>query len=88
MALAVRAKDTQLLVEINRALAQLAEIGGAEKDLCRIRRAVSSPLHGVERAQGRLPIPGSAFAIEGELVVSMDPANLPYSAAKGERPGP
>ena len=47
MAMAVRARDTQLLVEINRALAQLAEIG-------RMRKIYAeSPCHFVPRSRRR-----------------------------------
>ena len=52
MALAVRAKDAQLLVEINRALAQLAESGELRRIYDDVRRAVSSPVYGVDRAEG------------------------------------
>ena len=62
MALAVRAKDTQLLVEINRALGQLAESGEIAADL---RRGYGVPFHppfsGIARAKRRV-IPGTAFA--------------------------
>ena len=86
MALAVRAKDVQLLVEINRALAQLALTG----ELLKIYAEYAVPF--------RPPFTGSIpqkvshntwqrIHDRGELVVSMDPANLPYSGAKGERPG-
>ena len=61
--------------------------GGTEKDLCRVRRAVSSPLHGDRSSQKASPNTWQRIRDRGELVVSMDPANLPYSAAKGERPG-
>ena len=87
MALAVRAKDAQLLVEINRALAQLAESGELRKIYAELRRAVPSPVHGDRPGNRHRPTPGGAFASGGELVVSMDPANLPYSSAKDDRPG-
>ena len=65
MALAVRAKDTQLLVEINRALAQLAESGELRKIYAESRRAVPSPVHGdgpAARTRCRTPGGGSASA--------------------------
>jgi polar amino acid transport system substrate-binding protein len=86
MALAVRARDAKLLVAINRALAQLAESG-------ELRKVYAD--HGVTF---RPPFTDTARRTvsrntwrrvrdRGELVVSMDPANLPYSSAKGDRPG-
>ena len=65
MALAVRAKDAQLLVEINRALGQLAESGEITTDLqyrweCRFIRR----FQGLARARTRHAIPGAAFASE------------------------
>ena len=40
----MRAKDAQLLVEINRAIAQLAESGELRKIYDDVRRAVSTPV--------------------------------------------
>jgi polar amino acid transport system substrate-binding protein len=92
MALAVRAGDGPLLVEINRALAQLAEAGELQKiydeygvplrppftfsDVPRPRQTQTEASDTWRRIRER-----------GELVVSMDPANLPYSSAREERPG-
>lgn len=86
MAMAVRSNDGDLLVAINRALAQLAETNELRKIYER---------HGVPfrlpfaKAEHRAEAPDSWRRIHerGELVVSMDPANLPYSSARGERPG-
>jgi polar amino acid transport system substrate-binding protein len=86
MALAVRAKSAELLVQLNKALAELSESGQIRK---------------VYAAQGvayRPPFTNSArrtvsfntwkrIQDRGLMVVSMDPANLPYSSAKGDRPG-
>jgi polar amino acid transport system substrate-binding protein len=86
MALAVRAKDAQLLVEINRALAQLAESG----ELRKIYDDSGVPFHPRFEASSRQQSsPDSWRRIQerGELVVSFDPANLPYSSAKEDRPG-
>ena len=87
MALAVRARDTQLLVEINRALAQLAESGELRRIYAESWRAVPSAVHGVGRATRHPRSPGNRIRERGELVVSMDPANLPYSSAKEDQPG-
>jgi polar amino acid transport system substrate-binding protein len=86
LAMAVRAKDARLLVEINRALGELAESG----DLKRVYAE-----HGVPY---RPPFTDSArksatydtwkrIQDRSELVIAMDPANLPYSSAKEDRPG-
>ena len=45
MALAVRAKDARLLVDLNRGLAQLAESGELTRDPCRIWSTVSTSHH-------------------------------------------
>jgi polar amino acid transport system substrate-binding protein len=86
MALAVRAKDTQLVVEINRALAQLAGSG----ELRKIYAEHGVPFRAPFTASARRPdAPDTWRRVRdhGELVVSMDPANLPYSGAKDDRPG-
>jgi polar amino acid transport system substrate-binding protein len=86
MALAVRAKDTQLLLELNRALSEIAEAGD-------LRKIYAD--HGVPF---RAPITRSTepradsdtwqrIRDRGVLLVSMDPANLPYSSAKEDRQG-
>lgn len=86
MAVAVRANDAQLLVEINRALGQLAETGEMEK----IYAAHGVPLHAPFNSSLRQKASVDTWRRireRRELVVSIDPANLPYSAAKGEHPG-
>jgi ABC-type amino acid transport substrate-binding protein len=86
MALAVRAGDAELLVAINRALAQLAESG----ELRRIYEEYGVPFRPPFTATDRRPeAPDTWRRVRdrGELVVSMDPANLPYSAARDDRPG-
>jgi polar amino acid transport system substrate-binding protein len=86
MALAVRAKDAALVVELNKALAELTESG-------QIRKVYET--HGVVY---RPPFTNSArrdttfdtwkrIQERGVMVVSMDPANLPYSSAREDRPG-
>ncbi len=86
MALIVRAKDAALLVDLNRALAQLAESGALRE------------IHSDNGVPFRPPFTDSAnrtarvdtwrrIRDRGEVVAAMDPANLPYSSAKGDRPG-
>ena len=86
MALAVRAKDTQLLVEINRALAQLAQSGELRGIYAGHGVALRSPFT-ASAAQRAIPDAWNRICERGELVVSMDPANLPYSSAKEDKPG-
>lgn len=86
MALAVRSTDAELLVAINRALGQLAESG----ELRKIYEGYGVPLHPpFTAADRRAEAPSSWPRIRdrGELIISMDPDNLPYSAARGELPG-
>jgi polar amino acid transport system substrate-binding protein len=86
MALAVRATDSQLLVEINRAVGQLAASG-------EIRRAYQNtgvPFHPpFSGAAGKEPARDTWRRLRerGELIVCADPANLPYSSAKNDLPG-
>ena len=86
MALAVRASDAKLLVAINRALAQLAESGELRKVYADHGVTFRPPFTDTARRTA----PRNTWRRvrdRGELVVSMDPANLPYSSAKGDRPG-
>ncbi len=86
MALAVRSKDTQLLVDINRALAQIAESGDLRKVYADHGIPFRPPFtDGARRTAA--PNTWKRIRDRGELVVAMDPANLPYSSAKGDRPG-
>ena len=62
MALAVRAKDAQLLVEINRALAQLAESGELRKIYAEYGVPFRPPFTAIEPATSQPPTPGSASA--------------------------
>jgi polar amino acid transport system substrate-binding protein len=86
VALIVRSKDANLLVDLNRALAQLAESGELRE------------IYGKYGVRFRPPVEGSARRTapvntwrrvrdRGEIVAAMDPANLPYSSAKGDKPG-
>jgi polar amino acid transport system substrate-binding protein len=90
MALAVRAGDGPLLVEINRALAQLAESGELQKIYDEYGVPLRPPFTFSDVPRSRpTEAPGTWRRIRerGELVVSMDPANLPYSSAREDRPG-
>jgi polar amino acid transport system substrate-binding protein len=86
MALAVRAQDAQLLVEINRALAQLAQSGELRAIYAEYGVPFRPPFTGSARQQNA-PDTWRRIRDRGELVVSMDPANLPYSSAREDRPG-
>jgi polar amino acid transport system substrate-binding protein len=88
MALAVRASDAQLLLELNRALAQLAE-SGALRTIYAEHGVPFRPPFTATGPQQKVAAPDTWRRIRerGELVVSMDPANLPYSSAKEDRPG-
>ena len=84
MALAVRANDTAASHRGQPGPRPARRDGGTEEGSmltppCRF--VLHSPA--IESCRRRLRIPGSAFVHRGELVVSIDPANLPYSAAKG-----
>jgi ABC-type amino acid transport substrate-binding protein len=86
MAIAVRAKDASLLVDLNRALAQLAESGELKKIYDEHGAPFRAPI-GISTSQ-RLPSDvWPRIRERGELVVCMDPANLPYSSARPDRPG-
>ncbi len=86
MALAVRAKDADLLVAINRALAQLAESGELRKIYAEYGVPFHPPFTAADR-QAEAPSAWPRIRDRGELVVSMDPANLPYSGRPGRPPG-
>jgi polar amino acid transport system substrate-binding protein len=86
MALAVRAKDAQLLMEVNRALAQLAESGEIREIYAEHGVTLRAPFTG-SAAQRETPDAWNRIRERGEMVVSVDPANLPYSSAKEDRPG-
>jgi polar amino acid transport system substrate-binding protein len=86
MALAVRTKDAQLLVEINKALAELAESGDLKKAYADLGVPYRVPFTG--SANRPAPIDTwKRIQERGELRVAMDPANLPYSSAKEDKPG-
>ena len=81
MAIAVRAKDTQLLVEINRALGQLAETGELKKIYAEYGVPFGPPLAG-SNAPKAVSDTWQHIRERRELWVSFDPANLPYSARR------
>ena len=86
MALAVRATDTQLLVDINRALGQLAASG----DIRRIYQKSGVPFRPPFSGAASRELPRDSWRRireRGELTVCADPANLPYSSAKNDLPG-
>ncbi len=86
MALAARATDAQLLVDLNRALAQLAESGALRKIYADHGVTLRPPFTG---SIPRQSAPNTWLRVRqrGELVISADPANLPYSSARDDRPG-
>jgi polar amino acid transport system substrate-binding protein len=86
MALIVRAKDTALLVNLNRALAQLAESGALREIHADYGVPFRPPFTDNARRTARVNT-WQRIRDRGEVVASMDPANLPYSSAKGDRPG-
>ena len=91
MALAVRATDGALLVEINRALSQLAESGAIGKIYAEYGVPLHPPFTFNDVARPRrqeAPNTWRRIRERGELVVSMDPANLPYSGAREEKDRP
>jgi polar amino acid transport system substrate-binding protein len=86
MAFAVRAKDTQLLVEINRAIAQLGESGELKRIYEHAGVPYRRPFSGTNPQQAS-PDNWRRIRERGELRVSMDPANLPYTSARDAHPG-
>ncbi len=86
MALAVRASDGDLVIALNRALAQTAESG----ELGDAYRSLGVTFHSPFAASARRGPASDAWervAARKELVVGMDPANLPYSSARDDPPG-
>lgn len=86
MGFAVRAGDTALLKDINRALTHVVTSGQVSKAFANQGISFRAPF---SNSAGR-PMTYNAWKRireQGELVISMDPANLPYSSAKPEKPG-
>jgi putative heme-binding domain-containing protein len=86
MAMAVRAGDSQLLLDLNRALAQLTGSGVVRKIYARHGVPFEAPFDASDRAEVA-PETWRRIEERAELVVGFDPANLPYSSARAERPG-
>jgi polar amino acid transport system substrate-binding protein len=86
MAVAVLAENAKLLVEINRVLAQLSESGELKKAYADLGVPYRPPFTDTARRTATTNT-WKRIQDRGELVVSMDPANLPYSSAKDDRPG-
>jgi polar amino acid transport system substrate-binding protein len=86
MALAVRAKDAGLAVELNKALAELAESGQIRQVYADLGVAYRPPFAPNARKTTSFNS-WKRIQERGVMAVSMDPANLPYSSAKADRPG-
>jgi polar amino acid transport system substrate-binding protein len=86
MALAVRAASATLLVELNKALAELAESGEIRK-IYADRGVAYRPPFTNNDARGPAFNTWKRIQDRGVMVVCVDPANLPYSSAKEDRPG-
>jgi len=86
MGFAVRAADAALLKELNRALAGVVLNGLVSKAFSEQGVDYRAPF---TNSEGKPLAVNSWKKIRerGEIAVSMDPANLPYSSAKGDRPG-
>lgn len=83
---AVRTGDAALLKEINRALTNLVQNGQVSKAFSDRGVAYRAPFSNAEARPVALNS-WKRIRERGELVVSMDPANLPYSSAKEDLPG-
>jgi ABC-type amino acid transport substrate-binding protein len=86
MALAVRSSESELLVAINRALADLAESGELRKVYEEYGVPFHPPFAAADRRAGAQDS-WKRIRDRGELVVSMDPDNLPYSSKRADSPG-
>jgi polar amino acid transport system substrate-binding protein len=86
MALIVRAKDAALLVSLNRALAQLTESGELREIHSEYGVSFRPPFTDSARRAARVDA-WKRIRDRGEVAAAMDPTNLPYSSAKGDRPG-
>jgi ABC-type amino acid transport substrate-binding protein len=86
MAFAVRSADGGLLKEINRALTSVVLNGKVNKAFTDQGVAYRAPF----TSSDAKPIAGESWERireHGKIVVSFDPANLPYSSATDEHPG-
>lgn len=83
---AVRAADQALLKELNRALSKLEANGQISKAFAEQGVPFRAPFS----AEEKKPVVAETWKTireKGELRISMDPANLPYSSADDDRPG-
>jgi polar amino acid transport system substrate-binding protein len=86
MAMAVRVKDAGLVVKINKALADLAESGAIRKVYATHGVVYRPPFTNTARKTTSLNT-WKRIQDRGVMVVCVDPANLPYSSAREDRPG-
>ena len=86
MALAVRSGDASLLAAINGALSRLSASGALRAIYDEYGVPFRPPFAAADR-RAEAPASWPRIRDRGELVVSMDPDNLPYSSARGEPPG-
>ena len=86
MGFAVRAQDKPLLAGINRALRIILSNGQLSKTFFEQGVGYRAPFADTESVQVAYDT-WQRIRQRGELVVSMDPANLPYSSAQAERAG-
>lgn len=86
MAFSVRAKDKRLLADIDRALRMVLSNGQVSKVFSEQGVAYRAPFANTDGRQVAYDA-WKRIRERGELVVSMDPANLPFSSAKEDRPG-
>jgi polar amino acid transport system substrate-binding protein len=86
MGFAVRKADKALLSEINRVLTHLLGTGTISKAFSDQGVGFRAPYSDTKLRAARYDT-WQRIQEKGEIVVSMDPANLPYSSAKQDRPG-
>ena len=83
---AVRSQDKALLKEVNQALRHIVLTGQASKAFSDQGVSYRAPFSDSTGRRVSYNV-WKQIRERGELVVSMDPANLPYSSAKADRPG-
>jgi polar amino acid transport system substrate-binding protein len=86
MAFAARASDDKLVVEMNRAVTELARSGALQKTYAERGVSYRPPFTGRARKTAAVDT-WKRIQDRGELRIGMDPANLPYSSASDQRPG-
>jgi ABC-type amino acid transport substrate-binding protein len=86
MAFAARASDDKLVVALNQAITELARSGALQRTYSEYGVSYRPPFTGTIR--NSTAVDGwKRIQERGELRISMDPANLPYSSAAPEQPG-